>query len=265
MTLGLAAFAIAALSSLVAVLLGAGGDVLALSLFLFVLPLASAVHLTTHAAAGLVTIQGFFTTGVAGIGYGITDGLLLSDVVVGTCSITTGSLGSSIASSLLSDGALHVMFAVATTVGVAAILLQGRYLGTPGTQTAPDGPRGPIAQRQVSPAAAGLLFMVGGLTGALGIGGGFLIIAILAWRGTPLHQARGLTLLLTCVNLLNSFIGHVVTGSVNWTAGGYALAGAAVAVGVGLVLGRRVRGRALYWGLLALVTAAATRAWVGVV
>lgn len=263
-TLGLAAFAVAALSSLVAVILGAGGDVLALSLFLFVLPLVSTIHLTTHVAGSLVLIQGFVTTGIAGIGYGMADGLLLADVVLGATSIAAGSLGSSIAASLLSEGALHVVFAVATTIGVVAILRQGRWLGTPLGGVTPGDPETSVARRQVSPVTAGLLFAVGGLTGALGIGGGFLIIAILAWGGTPLHRVRGLTLLLTCVNLLDSFVGHVVTGSVDWTAGGYAFAGAAVAVGVGLTVGHGVRGRPLYWGLLALISVAAARAWVSV-
>lgn len=261
MSLGVATFAIAALSSLAAVLLGAGGDVLALSLFLFVLPLVSTAHLTAHTAAGLVIIQGFVTTGVAGVGYGITDGLARSDIALGAGSIAAGSLASGIAASVLSEGELHVMFAVATTFGVAAILRQRL---SPHPPTALDDPEASTPGRLLSPASAGLLFAVGGLTGALGIGGGFLIIAILTWGGRPIHQVRGLTLLLTSVNLLDSFVGHVVTGSLDWGAGGFALAGAAVAVGAGLVIGRKVRGGALYWGLLVLISAAAVRAWVAV-
>lgn len=253
-------FGVAAVSSFVAVLLGAGGDILALSLFWFVLPVFTSNVPGSHAVGSLVSIQGFAATALGGLSYGVVEGLALSDISLGSVAIGGGALTSSIFGHALSSGLLNLVFAVVTTGGAAVIARQVVL-----RQPRLEGSDAEVARRvTVSPWVAVGLFVIGGLTGALGIGGGFLIVAILTWNGWAFDRVRGLALILTAVNLCDSFVGHVVTREVEWSLVAYGVAGAVMAAGVGLVVRRWLTSRAVGWGLMVLVVAAAVRSWVAV-
>jgi len=253
-------FGVAAVSACVSVLLGAGGDIVALSLFLFVVPLFTPNVPGAHAVGSLVSIQGFAATTVGGLSYGVADGLVVSDIIVGSMAIGGGALAGSIVSHEVSSSILHLLFAVLTTSGAIVI---GRQVVV--RHPSPDNVEAEIlVGAAVSPRVAAGLLVIGCLTGALGIGGGFLIVALLTWKRRPFVQVRGLALVLTAVNLLDSFVGHVVTTDVEWSLVAYGFAGAVVAAGAALTVRKRMTNRGVGWGLMFLVGAAAVLSWFAV-
>lgn len=77
---------------------------------------------------------------------------------------------------------------------------------------------------------------VGGLTGIVGVGGGFLIVpALVTLFGLPMRTATGTSLVVICVNSLVGALAYSTTVSLDWTFTAL-FAGAAVA---GLIVGTR--------------------------
>lgn len=60
-------------------------------------------------------------------------------------------------------------------------------------------------------------FIIGVLTGILGVGGGFLIIpALVLWTGLPMKKAVGTTLLIIAVKSLIGFLGDIGNLIIDW-------------------------------------------------
>ncbi len=60
-------------------------------------------------------------------------------------------------------------------------------------------------------------FIIGVLTGILGVGGGFLIIpALVLWTGLPMKKAVGTTLLIIAVKSLIGFLGDIENLTIDW-------------------------------------------------
>ena len=58
---------------------------------------------------------------------------------------------------------------------------------------------------------------VGGLTGVIGIGGGFLIVPALVWFGqVPIREAVGTSLLVIAMNCVSGYLGHRDAAGIPW-------------------------------------------------
>jgi uncharacterized membrane protein YfcA len=78
---------------------------------------------------------------------------------------------------------------------------------------------------------------VGGVTGFLGVGGGFLVVpALIAFTGLGMREAVGTSLLVIAINAAAGFIGHLDTDGLNLEL----VAGFAIAAVVGGIIGERV-------------------------
>jgi uncharacterized protein len=82
---------------------------------------------------------------------------------------------------------------------------------------------------------------VGGITGFLGVGGGFLIVpALIAFAGLGMREAVGTSLVVIAINSAAGFVGHLGTGALNLGL----VAALTIAAVLGAVLGERT-GRAV--------------------
>jgi uncharacterized membrane protein YfcA len=128
---------------------------------------------------------------------------------------------------------------------VSAILMM-RGAGRPeGAQPAPARPL---------PVLAGLGLVMGGLTGLLGIGGGFLYVpALTILGGLAMKQAVGTSLVLIALGAATGFAGYVGRVDLDWwlVAGFTALA--FLGVGIGTALVPRVSPQALRRGFAVLL------------
>lgn len=199
-------------------LLGGGGSILTVPLLayvagmeakqaiatsLLVVGVTSAVSTLSHARAGRVQWRSGLMFGAAGM-VGAYLGGLLSYVVPGTVLLTAFTV---------------VMIAT----GIA--MIKGRKTCEPTTRTMP---------------IAKVLLMglgVGVVTGAVGAGGGFLVVPALALLGgLPMPVAVGTSLLVITMNSAAGLAGHLSTVPIDWT-----IAGAVTAAAVlGSLLGTRL-------------------------
>ncbi|MEW2482971.1 sulfite exporter TauE/SafE family protein [Mycobacterium sp. NPDC049093] len=199
-------------------LLGGGGSILTVPLLayvagmeakqaiatsLLVVGVTSAVSALSHARAGRVQWRSGLMFGAAGM-VGAYLGGLLSYVVPGTVLLTAFTV---------------VMIAT----GIA--MIKGRKTCEPTTRTMP---------------VAKVLSMglgVGVVTGAVGAGGGFLVVPALALLGgLPMPVAVGTSLLVITMNSAAGLAGHLSTVPIDWT-----IAGAVTAAAVlGSLLGTRL-------------------------
>ncbi len=219
---------IAALIGLVGLslgLLGGGGSILAVPVLVYVAHFApadaiamslvivgatSAVGSIAHSRAGAVEWRTAAWFGGAGIVTAFLGGLLTRHVP---------------------GRVLLVSFAALMIAVGAWMLIRGRR---PGGQ--PRGGRTPsLASALVAGAA------VGGVTGFLGVGGGFLIVpALIAFTGLDIRRAVGTSLVVIAINSAAALLGHLSGGDFHWL-----LAAALTALSVagaffGARLGRRI-------------------------
>ena len=199
-------------------LLGGGGSILTVPLLayvagmeakqaiatsLVVVGVTSAVSTLSHARAGRVQWRSGLMFGVAGM-VGAYLGGLLSYVV---------------------DGSILLLAFTVVMVATGIAMIKGRTACAPTTRTMPI----------VKVLLMGL--GVGVVTGAVGAGGGFLVVPALALLGgLPMPVAVGTSLLVITMNSAAGLAGHLSTVPIDWT-----IAGAVTAAAVlGSLLGTRL-------------------------
>jgi len=105
-------------------------------------------------------------------------------------------------------------------------------------------------------AAAGL--PIGGLTGMVGLGGGFAVLPLLVlFTSTPVRSAVGTTLFVVVLNTLAGLAGHFPNAAIDWRLA--ACVGVVASVGslVGARLGKRIDARVLRRAFAAVMLATA--------
>ncbi|MEN4399556.1 sulfite exporter TauE/SafE family protein [Mycolicibacterium senegalense] len=202
-------------------LLGGGGSILTVPLLayvagmdakqaiatsLVVVGVTSAVSTLSHARAGRVQWRSGLMFGAAGM-VGAYLGGLLSYVV---------------------DGSVLLLAFTVVMVATGIAMIKGRTACEPTTRTMP---------------VVKVLLMglgVGVVTGAVGAGGGFLVVPALALLGgLPMPVAVGTSLLVITMNSAAGLAGHLSTVPIDWT-----IAGAVTAAAVlGSLLGTRLTSR----------------------
>lgn len=204
---------------------GGGGSILTVPLFVYVfgLPprqaiasslvvvaLASTVGAVQHARAGKVRPGAAVAFGSAGV---------------------VGAYLGGRASAWLDDGLLLLLFASMMLLTASAMWRGRRRPSAPGTAA---GQRSTLRLM-----LQGLA--VGGFTGLVGAGGGFLIVPALAlWAGLPIDAAVGTSLVIIVMNCLAGFVGQAASVAIDPALVGavtlFAIAGSLV----GERIGRRV-------------------------
>ena len=203
-------------------LLGSGGSIITLPVLVYAagVPAAEAVGMSlavvggTSLAASVMNARGGLIHGKAAILFSLTG--------VG------GAFGGAQLTHLVSAPMLMLLFA-ALMIVVAALMLRGR------ADLAPD-----PAKHCRWPICAGTGLVVGGLTGFLGVGGGFLLVpAMVIFGRLPLKLAIGTSLLIIAVNCLSGLAAHLRQTTFDWKIAGMFLGMALL----GMLAGRAFAGR----------------------
>lgn len=244
---------LAALSSFVAVIIGSGGDILFLSSILFLAPMLLNHDLSAFNLGPLVATQGIVATLVGGIAYFRITNLPLRSTFEAIGIVIAGSLSSSIVAYLLPNSTLRLILALAITGGAIQIFLTPKIDKAESIKTS----------NKVGKRVLLKFFSVAMLTGGLGVGGGFLFYLAMIRIGRPNRELRGLTLILTCTNLVTSFVTHEVT--VHVTTGSILMVVAGAAVGSLFAVSslRKLDERVAKWGLRVLLVSSAIMSWIG--
>jgi uncharacterized membrane protein YfcA len=207
-------------------LLGGGGSILTVPIFVYVLGMEP-----KSAIASSLIVVGL--TSLAGAARHRAQGSLSirSGSLFGALGLLGASLGSRVAASALVPGdALLAVFAL-LMIAVSVLILSG--------SSRPERPAPPDHRRHRL--AVGVYgFLTGALTGLLGAGGGFIIVPVLLLVARmPVHLAIGTSLLVIALNCLAGLLGFLGKVPVHW---GLALVFAGVSI-AGSVTGASLAAR----------------------
>jgi uncharacterized membrane protein YfcA len=197
-------YALAALIGLSLGLMGGGGSILTVPIFVYVLgydpKLAIAMSLPVVGITSLVGAIGHWRAGNV---------RPETALLFGAIAMTGGYAGARLA--VLVSGAFQLLL-LATVMLLAAISMFRSALRDPRAAASGSEER-PMALPLLIPVALG----VGLLTGLVGIGGGFLVVpALVILARVPMHKAVGTSLLVIAMNSASAFLGYVGTVVVPW-------------------------------------------------
>ena len=226
-------FALAAAIGLALGLLGGGGSILTVPVFVYVLGFAPkpaiAMSLPVVGATSLIGAIGHWRSGNVDLRIALLFGAL--------------AMGGSYAGARLAahiPGSVQLALLGVIMLGAAASMLRGG--GPPSATPAGEahGERAPLALL----IAVGLA--VGALTGIVGIGGGFLIVPALVILGrVPMKEAIGTSLLVIAMNSATGFLGYLGQVEVPWGFVGAFTLVAIIGIVAGTLLVRHVPAHAL--------------------
>lgn len=218
-------------------LLGGGGSILTVPVFVYVLGFGAkesiAMSLVVVGATSLVGAAGHWREGHVNVRVASIFGAV---AIVGTY------LGTRLATRL--SGAEQLAIFATTMLVAAGFMLRGRQ--------ADAGSR--AAQTPASVASTAIPgLVVGSLTGLAGVGGGFLIVPALVWRGLPMCDAVGTSLLVIAMNCVMGFYGYAGQVKVAWLSVALVTAGTLPGIATGTYAMRFVSQQALRRGFAVLL------------
>lgn len=227
-------YALAALIGLSLGLMGGGGSILTVPIFVYVLgydpKLAIAMSLPVVGVTSLVGAVGHWKAGSVD---------LRTAALFGMVAMTGAYVGARLAVFL--TGAVQLSLLAAVMLAAAISMFRSARRAAP-AQPAEDRSGRSMSLRLLLPVA----FCVGVMTGVVGIGGGFLVVpALVLLAKVPMKQAVGTSLLVIAMNCASGFAGYVGRAQLPWA---FLLGFTAVAVGgivAGTYLVRYVSQRAL--------------------
>ena len=192
--------AFAALIGLSLGLLGGGGSILTVPVFVYVLGIAAkpaiAMSLPVVGVTSLISAALHWRLGNVRVRTAIPFGLLAM----------AGAFAGAKLSVVMSGTAQLALLAV-VMLGAAVSMLRGGTRAIEGEST--SSPRLGL----IAPVALG----VGVLTGLVGIGGGFLVVpALVLLAGVPMKEAVGTSLLVIAMNSASGFVGYLGTVELEW-------------------------------------------------
>jgi uncharacterized membrane protein YfcA len=202
-------------------MLGGGGSILTVPIFVYVL----GVDAKPAIAMSLAVVSA--TAAVGALSHWREGNVALRTAVFFAPFAMAGTYGGARLSAFFSGAAQLALFAV-VMLAAAVLMLRGR--------PEPEGDREPASSGRL--AAVGLLGVaVGVLTGLVGVGGGFLIVpALVLLARLPMKLAVGTSLLVIALNAATGFWGYLGLVEVRW---GFMAAFGGVAI-VGILIGTRL-------------------------
>ncbi|HUQ45314.1 MAG TPA: sulfite exporter TauE/SafE family protein [Gemmatimonadaceae bacterium] len=227
-------FALAALIGLSLGIMGGGGSILTVPVFVYVLrfdpKLAIAMSLPVVGATSLIGALGHWRAGNVN---------LKTATLFGAIAMIGAYAGARLAMFL--TGAMQLaLLAVVMLAAAVAMLRSARR--DPSPAGAPTAPERPMAIGLLLPVA----IAVGLITGVVGIGGGFLVVpALVILARVPMKQAVGTSLLVIAMNSAAGFAGYLGRVQVPWGFMAAFTAIAAMGILAGTYLVRFVSQRAL--------------------
>jgi uncharacterized protein len=208
-------------------LLGGGGSILAVPIFLYVLGVAPKPAIAMSlAVVGLSAFVGFLVHWRQG-----TVALRVA-IPFGLCAM----IGAFVTARLARFVPAHVQLAMFAIFAFAAAVFMLRDASKPATAPMPRNDN-PHFTAKLIPQALG----VGALTSLVGAGGGFVIVpALVLIANVPIKPAVGSSLLIISLNAVSGFIGYIGQVPIDWSLISTFSLMAAIGAVIGTTLIRRV-------------------------
>jgi uncharacterized membrane protein YfcA len=221
-------------------LLGGGGSILAVPIFLYVFRVdpkpAIAMSLAVVGMSAFVGFLGHWRQGSVNLRVGLPFGVV--------------AMAAAFATARVSDRVPEVvqLTLFAAFAFTAAIVMLFDSLRPTPRDVAPG------AAPHFTPVLAVEAMGVGALTALIGAGGGFVIVPALVYlAGVPVKKAVGSSLLIITLNALSGFVGYIGQVPIDWTLVGLFTGVAAVGALVGTRLNRHVSQMRIKQGFALLI------------
>ena len=215
-------------------LLGGGGSILTVPIFVYVLGFspkdAIAMSLAVVGVTGLVGAAGHWRAGNVNLRVAAVFGSVA----------TIGTYAGARLSVLLSGATQLAIFALVMLLA-AVFMIRGRRPAAAEPAAAPS-PRTAVKLVVVEGLAVGLL------TGVVGVGGGFLIVPALVLLALPMREAVGTSLAVIALNCAVGFYGYLGQVSLDWRAVALVAGGTIPGMALGVYLHQLVPQHALRRG-----------------
>lgn len=214
--------------------LGGGGSILTVPIFVYVLGFspkdAIAMGLAVVGVTSLVGAAGHWRAGNVNLRVAAVFGAV---AMIGT----------------YAGARLSVLLAGATQLAIfALVMLVAAVFMFRGSRPAAAGPAAAPSGRRVVAFVVGEGLAVGLLTGLVGVGGGFLIVPALVLLALPIGQAVGTSLAIIATNCAVGFYGYLGHVSLDWRAVALVAGGTIPGMALGVHLHRQIPQRALRRG-----------------
>lgn len=222
-----------AIVGLVLGLVGGGGSILAVPLLIYLVGIGS-----THIALGTSAIAVALAAAVNLVPHFRAGHIKWRCAIVFSLAGIVGAfLGSSLAKITDGDFLLAVFGLLMVVVGVVMIVRRG-HEGNPDVR---------LSRSTFWPLAPRLMvigFLVGGLSGFFGIGGGFLIVpGLMMATGMPIAYAIGTSLISVSAFGLTTASNYAFSGLIDWPIAGLFILGGAIGGILGTPIGRWLKPR----------------------
>lgn len=199
-------YALAALIGLSLGLMGGGGSILTVPIFVYVLAfdpkLAIAMSLPVVGVTSLVGALGHWRAGNVD---------LKTAALFGVVAMTAAFAGARLAAFL--TGAVQLSLLAVIMLAAAISMFKSARRGS-SVETAASSEQRPTSLRLLVPVA----LCVGLVTGVVGVGGGFLIVPALVLLGrVPMKEAVGTSLLVIAMNCASGFVGYMGRVDIPWS------------------------------------------------
>ncbi len=218
-------------------LLGGGGSILTVPIFVYVLGFGAkesiAMSLAVVGATSLVGAVNHSREGHVNVRVALIFGAIAT---IGTW------VGTRVATRL--SGAEQLAIFAAVMLVAAAAMIRGR-------RGEADSPAAATSTSLFITAIRG--FVVGTLTGLVGVGGGFLIVPALVWGGLSMRDAVGTSLLVIAMNCVMGFYGYLGHVEIAWLSIALVTAGTMPGIVTGTYAMRFVSQQALRRGFAVLL------------
>ena len=248
-------FLIGFIGSFISGMVGIGGSIIKYPMLLYIPPMLGFAAFSAHEVSGISAIQVFFAT-IAGVWAYRKSGYLNKTLITYMGgAILIGSFIGGYGSTLISEGAINIVYAVLATLAVIMMFLPKKNLD--------DRPFEEIVFSKWL--AAGLAFVVGIAAGIVGAAGAFILVPImLVVLKIPTRMTIATSLAITFISSIGSTIGKIATDQILYGPAAVMIVASVLAAPLGAKIGQKMNTKYLQWILAGLILATAIKIWLDI-
>lgn len=248
-------FLIGFIGSFISGMVGIGGSIIKYPMLLYIPSLLGFAAFSAHEVSGISAIQVFFAT-IGGVWAYRKGGFLNRKLILYMgVSILIGSFIGAYGSRLMTEGSIHVVYALMATI--AAVMM---FVPKKGIDDIP------FAQVTFNRWLASLsAFVVGVGAGIVGAAGAFILVPImLVILKIPTRMTIATSLAITFLSSIGSTIGKVATGQVLFVPAFIMIVASLIAAPIGANFGKKVNTKLLQGILALLILGTSINIWIDI-
>ena len=248
-------FLIGFIGSFISGMVGIGGSIIKYPMLLYIPVMLGYTAFSAHEVSGISAIQVFFAT-IAGVWAYRGSGYLNKDLIVYMGgAILIGSFIGGFGSTLLSEAAINIVYAVLATIAVIMMFIPKNGLD--------DIPADQVTFNKWL--AAGLAFIVGIAAGIVGAAGAFILVPImLVVLKIPTRMTIATSLAITFISSVGATIGKIATDQILYGPAAVMIVASIIAAPIGAKIGQKANTKVLQWILSLLILGTAIKIWIDI-